>query len=181
VNLYGFVGNRSTVYVDRLGLDPYISNSLSVNERFTWTQKNAEADPFTPNALAKFDLKREITSEGCQLIVTVKIKFAGGANRVGQNQGNEDKDGYVGLSDDEAKEMLDEFNQGIEDAWNNRFQICCDEIDATQSRVGKKSRRNTFTKPEHCCCDVVVRIEPNDKGSRVGVFSNPKDGSDQYN
>jgi uncharacterized protein RhaS with RHS repeats len=177
-NLYGHVANRSPNFVDMLGLDQTLTSSNgSVNEPFTWTQKNGDADPFTPNSLARFSVKREVTREGCTMIVTISVNLAGGSNPVGQELGFEDVPGYKALCDEQAQAMRDEFQKGIDAAWNGRFKICCDKV--TASRSGGNSY--TLTDPKYCCCEVSIRLKHVPRGPRVGIFSNPDSGSNQFN
>lgn len=186
LNLYGFLNNDSLNSVDFYGLDKTLfSPSRDVNEPFTWTQQNGRDIPFTPNALARFDVVREVTRDGCTLIVTIRVNLAGGSNPVGKGKPNaigggfEDVTGYKALTDEEAKARRDEFQKGIDEAWNGRFKICCDQVVASPWK--DTSTSTTFTDPKHCCCEVSIRLEHDPNGPRVGVFSNPKSGSNQFN
>ena len=84
-----------------------------------------------------------------------------------------------------ARAELANFQKGVDDAWNNRFKVCCSEIGKMapfeNGMPQKGGQMKIFTDEKLCCCALKVNLIQDDKGPRVGVFRVNKTASNQFN
>ena len=173
MNLYGFVTNSPMNCTDFLGLaDPtYKIDFGNVNETYNFIMDDAGDPKKTDDAAGKtnFSVNANITKDRCVVNVTVKIKFQ---NSVIHGGNLKNAPAYSKTTDNELQAAIAQFKQGVQDKWNGKYKICCDELTA----IGADSASRKFSKDDAkygklCCCDVVFNIIESPNGNPVGVFN----------
>ena len=182
------MGNNSIFRFDKLGLLTQAIGVVNENYEFDMdTRKGVEGT-------TKFSVSMEKTAEGCQMIVTVGINLVGGVifpiGGEKQGYGYEDQDEYKPLTDAEAKLKLPELQKGINNAWNGKFKVCCDELQfgndserkifhTGPKRSPREFERNNYYQSD-CCCEVVFKLVADPSGIKVGLFEMKPTGSNEF-
>jgi RHS repeat-associated protein len=160
VNLYGFVGNSTLCRIDVFGM---WASGGTVNEYYEWEQQNADGRNLSVRAQTYFELKvKQNTDLSVTLLVNIPIFFIAENkphNSVSGNSFGKRKQNQAEI-DAKMVDYVAQFQTGVDNAWNDRFQLCCPKIEIAQSSGGTKD----VTKDCGGCMD--IRVEIDKKSSR---------------